>query len=191
MKYRENGDFVSGLYETSRYNRERKTIEFVRNGNIITKKNKFGVKMKKTYSFKRNTIIVDYELTNNSDSVLNTVFGSEINLAMSSPKGRRVETVLIKKDKKIKPSEDMFTEDGISEVAVTDLGRKINLIISSDLDSGIWGFPVGTHTGTGKVVENLYQFDCFVPRWSISLGPGKCWKNRLQLRIERSGKKSD
>ncbi|HAK44548.1 MAG TPA: hypothetical protein DCO79_01320 [Spirochaeta sp.] len=190
MSYRENGDFVSGVYRVEKYNKERKIIELIRNGNIITKKNKFGVKVKKSFSFKRNTIVVDYEIENNSDSVLNTVFASEINLSFSARDGKDIKIGLIKNDKKIKIDKEMFSDEKITEILIQDNSRKVNVIFSTELEGQVWGFPIKTRTGTGKVVESLYQSDCFIPLWNISLGPGKVWKNKLQLRLERRVKKN-
>ena len=189
MEYKENGDFISGIFDIQKYNKERKTVELIRNGSIYTKKRKFAVTMKKSYSFKRNTVIVDYEIVNNSDAVLNTLFGSEVNLAFSAPNGKQIEIKLLQNDKKLTPGEEMFSEKDVNEIVVNDNSRKVNVIIGTEQPCSVWGFPISTRTGTGKIVESLYQSDCFVPLWAISLGPGKTWNNKLQLRIERKAKK--
>ncbi len=191
MSYRETGDFVSGIYDVEKYNRERRIVNFIRNGSVITKKNKFAVQLKKNYSFKRNTVIIDYEIINKSDAVLNTSFGTELNLALSSEKGRQIEITLFKNEEKTSPDSDCFAAERKTKMLVKDNSRKANIIFNSDLDFDVWGFPVYTKTGTGKVVEELYQADCFMPFWFISLGPGKCWKNQLQLRIDRRSRGSD
>lgn len=191
MSYRESGDFISGIYNVDKYNKERKVVELSRNGSIVTKKNKFPIKLKKMYSFRRNTIVVDYEITNNSDAVLNTSFGSEINLAFSAPNGKDLEINLFREEEKIEPENEMFSESRISEMLIKDNRRKVNLVLETGLECRIWGFPIITRTGTGKVVEDLYQSDCFIPIWNISLGPGKVWRNKLQLRIDRRIRKSN
>ena len=191
MSYREKGDFVSGIYEIDKFNKEQKVIVLERNGSIITKKNKFFVNLKKTYTFRRNSITVEYEITNNSDSVLNTVFGSELNLAFSSSSGRRIGIKLFRDSDKIKPEGEIFAESEISEMTVKDHSRKVNIMLNYDLPATIWGFPVYTKTGTGKIVENLYQSDCFALLWNISLGPGKVWNNKIQMRIDRRARKTE
>ena len=185
MSYREGGDFISGLYEVARYNKERKEVELIRNGSIITRKSKFQVQLKKKYSFKRNIIVVDYEIINNSDAVLNTAFGSEINLAMGDLRGRSVNAAIVRDNKKVDLYGNMISETDVSEFHIKDNRRKVNILLTADIVMTIWGFPVKTKTGTGKVVEELYQEDCYIPMWKISLGPGKVWKNSLQMRIDR------
>ena len=191
MNYVEKGDFVTGLYEVEKYNKEQKILEFVRNGSIITKKNKFSVNLRKRYSFKRNIIVIDYEITNNSDTVLNTVFGTEFNLNFSGEKGKKIDIALFKKEEELDSQGENFSVEGVTEMLIKDNRRKVNVLFDTEIQSKIWGFPVTTKTGTGRVVEQLYQFDCFVPSWTISIGPGKSWKNKIQLRIDRRIRKTD
>lgn len=189
MTYRENGDFISEVYDVEKFNKERKEVTLFRNGSIITKKNKFFVQLRKKYSFKRNTIIIEYELLNKSETGLTTTFGSEINLAFSSPIGPVINISTKVEEKEIKQKDEKFTQKGINELQIHDKARKANIVLETDTPCDIWSFPINTKTGTGKVVEELYQANCFVPIWNLSLPPGKSWKNRLQFRIDRKSKK--
>jgi len=191
MSYTENGDFISGLYEVEKFNKERKEVSFSRNGSIITRKSKFSVQLSKKYSFKRNNIIIDYEIVNKSDAVLTTRFASEINLAFSSENGPMIDITTTAAGIDKKQEEELFTQTDVSELQIFDKARKANVIFDTDSECDLWGFPIKTKTGTGKVVEELYQSNCFVPIWNLSLAPGKSWTNRLQFRIERKSGKSN
>ncbi len=183
MSYREAGDFISGIYKIEKFNRERKEVIFKRCGNIITKKSKFPVMVQKSYTFKRNIIVVEYEITNNSDAVLNTAFGSEINLSFNE--NEDIDIIVPGKNKILSDEGGIFSTENFTKMLIKDKKRKVNIALTSDVEAFLWGFPVKTRTGTGKTVETLYQENCFIPHWNISLGPGKVWKNRLQLRIDR------
>ncbi len=186
MKYREAGDFLSAPYRIEKYNRDKKTVLLVRNGNISTKKNRFPVILKKEYSFKRNSVIVDYEIINKSEDVLNTVFGTEINLSFGDPYSCGAEFKLLKTDSETVPEGEVFSDSGVTEIQVNDIKRKTGISLNPDIPCSLWAFPVKTRTGTGKEVEELYQSCCFLQKWELTVSPGKSWKNRVQLRLERS-----
>ncbi len=189
MTYRENGDFVSGIYEVDKFNKERKDALLSRLGSVITRKSKFSVQVNKKYSFKRNSIIVEYEIVNKSDAVLSTTFASEMNLAFGSINGPAISMVTNVNGIGINQDKEIFTQNEVKELLIYDKPRKANIILESDVEYDLWSFPVYTKTGTGKVVEELYQSTCFVPIWNLLLAPGKSWTNSLQLKIERkSGK---
>jgi hypothetical protein len=189
MNYKENGDFISGIFNIDKYSKEGKEALLSRSGYVITKKKRFSIKLKKKYSFKRNIIILEYEITNNSESVLTTKFGSELNFSFSSRHGADID-LEIQQGKEKKNCGQKFSEKDVSEIQITDNKRKALLYINSEINCELWGFPVTTTTGTGKKIEELYQGNCFTVLCPVSLGPGKTWKNKLQFRIERHSKKS-
>ena len=186
--YRENGDFISSLYEVEKFNRERKEIFFRRTGSVVTKKNKFTVELSKKYSFKRNNIIVEYNIINKSDTALTTVFGTEFNLALSAEDGPVCE-ITSNPGGIVADFEDTIEQKNITEVEFFDQPRKTAIVFEAENKFDLWGFPVKTKTGTGKAVEELYQGNCFIPMWNLSLAPGKSWSNRINLRIERKSRK--
>ncbi|MDC7124170.1 MAG: DUF1926 domain-containing protein [Spirochaetales bacterium] len=190
MDYAEAGDFISGVYKINKLNKEQKKVELVRCGSVFTKKKKFPVEIKKTYTFKRNYIDVEYEIINKSDAVLNTTFASEMNICLSSPEGRVAEISVQKKDVESIVNEPFFEEKDVSEILVKDFERKARVDISTKLQATIWGGFVSTKTGTGIRVESIYQSDCFLYAWNISLGPGKVWANSLQIKIDRLEKRT-
>ena len=189
-EHREGGDFISGIYQIEKISNDSKEALLFRNGSVNTKKSRFSIRINKAYSLKRNVISIEYEIINNSDTVLNTLFGTEINLALSSSRGVNID-VAVKKNDEITDIEQWSSTTGISEIQIQDQKRQAVLFIESEMKCGLWTFPLTTSTGTGKKVEQLYQSNCFVPLWSISLGPGKVWKNRISLRIERLSRKNN
>ena len=182
---KEAGDFIAGEYKTDRYDKVQKKLCLERSGSIITKKNKFPVTVKKTYTIKRNIIILDYEIINNSESVLNTIFATEINLAIDQHGRKKIDLISENRKKSIKANTAVFTEEHVSVLHTIDRKRKVNLIFDFSKECSLWGGAIHTKTGTGKVVESLYQCDCFLPLWTVSVAPGKSWQSSLQLKVDR------
>ena len=153
-----------------------------------TKKN--YIRLKKTFTFKRTHIDVGYEITNISDTDLEALFGTEINLALSSYIGRDVEISVFRQSTEIRPKNNNFSYSNVNVIKIDDNQRKVNIMLTTTQKSQLWGSQLFTNVGTGRVVEPLYQFDCIMPTWEIRLAPGKSWNNNIQLKIERMQKKT-
>ena len=85
----------------------------------------------------------------------------------------------------------MISEDKTKFIHIKDKKRKVNIEVDFEIEGNVWGYPVYTKTGTGKKVEDLYQCDCLLPHWPISIAPGKSWTNSIQLRLDRRAKRVD
>jgi hypothetical protein len=142
------------------------------------------VKLTKKYIFDRNIVNVYYRIRNISEKSLHTVFSPELNLSFSSPAKENLQLSVLKGGKRSSLYTGSATVNHTREIVCEDVFNSNEITISTDIDGGLWSFPLETHCLDGHKIIKEYQAACFVMMWEINLAQEETWENRISLRID-------
>ncbi len=188
--YLEAGDFLNGLYDLANHNREKQVLALTRTGSVSRNGRKSPLQVKKQFDFKRNSVELQYEITNRGYEKWDYHFGSEFNLALPAPETHESRFCYINKQ------DDFLDFDGIASeikdlqiLQIQDLMNNTTIQVDfSVLPDNFWSFPLETpylYPGT-ETLDTLYQGTTFLPQWHISLYPGESWILDISLKIGKS-----
>ena len=189
-KYKEVGDFLNGVYDVLNHNREKQVLVLGRTGSVSQKGRKTPLHIKKQYDFKRNSVELQYEISNRGYEKCHYYFGSELNLALPAPETYESRFCYMN-------SMDEFLDfDGepvelkqLKILQIQDLMNNTTIQVDYSLSPDkFWSFPLMTpyvYPGTDSE-ESLYQGTTFLPQWEITLFPGESWILDISLKIGKS-----
>ena len=189
-QHTEAGDFLNGQYEVQNHNREKHVLVLTRTGSISRDGKKSPLMVKKQFDFKRNSIEVQYEITNKGYEKWSYHFGSELNLALPAPETHESRFCYIN------DREEFLDFDGepvelknLQILQIQDLMNNTTLQVDFSISpSNFWSFPLETpyvYPCTDHI-ESLYQGTTFLPQWDITLFPGESWILDISLKIGKS-----
>ena len=185
MQYQEMGSFIDANYLLEELDRDHKEVTLRSDGLVIQKGNAIPVSIRKTYSFKRSTVSLEYEIRHFSKERESYIFGSEINLSFA---GNTDEDAAVEIQGE-KPRRNFLKEplsiDSTKEINIEDKYNRTRLNLSSAITFQLWCTPVVTYTRLHQAQRKDYQSSCFIPRWRFNLLPGEVWRNTLTLRIDK------
>ncbi len=184
MTHDEQGTFVQKIYPAARFDRERKEIILSVQGTVKNGSVAVPVKLTKKYIFDRNIVNVHYRIRNISEKPLHTVFSPEFNLSFSSPAKEDLQIAVFKGGKRSVLYVGPSIVNNTREIICEDLYNSNEITVSTDMDGGLWTFPLETHCQDGHKLVKEYQATCFVMMWELNLGQEEVWENRISLRID-------
>ena len=124
---------------------------------------KISLEKKLTLSLRSGIVSVDYRFINNSDSVVETIFGSEWNInllggghnesAYYRVTGQQLEDVRLDSRGEI---------DNVRELFMGNTNLNIEIRLSLDRPLTVWRFPVESISNSEGGVEEVYQCSCVV-----------------------------
>ncbi|MBX7151651.1 DUF1926 domain-containing protein [bacterium] len=128
---------------------------------------------------------VAYEIQNASDKILNTFFGTEINLTLlagdADDRYYYAEGLNLS-DKKLRSKGEW---QHIGKMGLVDGWQKINIQFNYDREATVWRYPVETISLSEEGFERVYQGSCILPFWNLRLDAGEQWKLNIQLSLSR------
>ena len=184
MKYKELGSFINSEYSLVDLDRDRKELELNTSGSVLVDKSRKSVRIFKKYDFKKNSVMVNYRIKNQSVDKLSLNYGSEINLSLDNSKNN-ISMSSVRKGKIIENDNGILDTDQISELSIHELKKKVTVSISASEKFELWKFPVETLTLEHDKIEPIYQSTCFLLRWPIKIEPGKEWNVSVTIRLEK------
>lgn len=127
-------------------------------------------------------IQVEYGIRNTDSVALTAVFGVEFNLAMLSA-DESARFYCLDSDEPAAPltAQQEFPERTV--LTVRDLHLGIDVVLSFSAPSQVWVYPVQTVSQSESGFELVYQGSCIMPRWAITIEPGKTWAVKLRKEI--------
>ncbi len=167
-EYRDKGNFASGIYSLKDFDREHKELVLEKEGEIGSQ----PVSLEKRFKFRKNLIEVTYRLINKGTAKLDVSMATEMDFSFHSP-----ET----EDLLVQPKET----ENITDFSLADLKNKVLISVYSSIPHERWNFPVYSRTEYNGRLMNLYQFNCFVLRWNITLEAEASWENTLAVKLEK------
>ena len=187
MQYREAGDFVDQPYELVRIERDHLKLCLTRNGSVRINRNSYPVRVSKDYTFKPDSIQVNYSVSNLSNRELSLWFGTELNFAFSSNRSDALEAFVqgtsLPMDRRT-----CFSGEGTGLV-LEDLRNRVAIDLVSEKAFSLWSLPVETISQTRRGRVKNYQSSCFIPQWKFTLGSGDEWSNATTLSFRRRRKR--
>lgn len=147
--------------------------------------------IKKSYSFSKAQVSVEYLISNFGSTVVDTVFASEVNLSFSSADVQDLR--VYRKEGRARGEEigpDIRELPLGQEVYFEDLLNRAVVHCQVSQSTEWWNIPVYSYhsdderAGREKLVKT-YQGSCLVPRWHLRLEPGHAFQVTVVLNITR------
>ncbi|MDA3956180.1 alpha-amylase/4-alpha-glucanotransferase domain-containing protein [Oceanispirochaeta sp.] len=186
--YKEEGDFLGGYYNVQNHNREKHLLVLMRNGSVDKNGIKHPIRIRKQYDFKRNSVELQYELTNTGYEKVSYNFASELNLSLPAPSSCESKFFYINGQDDFLEIEDQVAElKNLKILQVQDIMNNTSIQVEfSILPGRFWCLPLEVpYNGHGEN-ELLYQGTTFVPHWEITLFPGESWTVDISLKVGKS-----
>ncbi len=189
MNFKELGSFVDSYYALTDLDRERKVLSLNNKGHVkIENKNK-SLKILKKYDYKKNSIQVQYSLQNLSDSIMTTIFATEINLSLNQSENDLIiqtfDNEKSVKEKVLSPVVKYSESENIRKINIHEEIKKVSVSITGSKQFSLWKFPIETMTKIYDKIEPVYQSTCFVLKWPINIEPSKEWTVSVIIKLEK------
>lgn len=145
------------------------------------------VNLSKIYTVEPGTSILNvaYEIMNASGKILNTFFGTEINLTLlagdADDRYYYADGVNVT-DKKLRSKGEW---EHVERMGLVDGWQRINIQLNYDRETRVWRYPVETISLSEEGFERVYQGSCIIPFWNLRLNSGERWKLNIQLSLSR------
>jgi 4-alpha-glucanotransferase len=191
--YVEEGDFLSGYYDVLTHNREKHFLVLQRSGSLDRKGRKLPLKIRKQYDFKRNSVELQYDISNIGYEKVTYKFGSEFNLSLPSPVSCESKFYYINNREEFLEIKTQPADiKGLQILQVQDVMNNTSIQTEfSILPDHFWCLPLETPYSDGKGEEELlYQGTTFLPSWEITLFPGESWSVDISLKVGKSSGKA-
>ena len=172
----EEGDFVHGRYQVLKAETQAADcaeIHMAREG-LVRQAGSKGVEdrlvqVTKRYLFHRvvPTVEVHYEVVNRYHSPVRSQFAVEFNFGLE---GRVGDGVLIEPgDGRPLPVTKRGRLEGLDRVAITDITRGLKLVLTAEQPATLWFYPVECVVARRSGLETVYQGQCLLLGWPVSL----------------------
>jgi len=187
LSYKEQGDFVAGVYEVEKTDREHFELVLERRGSLRLKGRPVGLKISKRYRFRGASLKVTYTVTNLSEETVPVRFGNEVNLSFVSDDPSDFCGYATSESGKEQALDSRNGErtDTVS-LRLQDLANDVEIELAAERAFALWSFPIETASNSHGAYEKTYQSSCFVPLWGFQLEPGESWKNTVSLSFKRT-----
>jgi hypothetical protein len=143
-----------------------------------------SLKIEKTYQFKSNSVVIEYNLTNIGPRTAKGVFATEMNISLGKRNdANTMYTVEKSRNRVIK--DDTKISHNLNNFRLSDDQNKTLLSIASDVRFNLLHeeYNVTVDTMMGK--ESLYQYSLFLLSWPFDLKVGETKKWTIGWRIEK------
>ena len=164
-KYGEQSSFYDEPYNISKF--EEKIIVFEKCGFVVSEDGLHKICITKEFKIIEKGLNISVKIHNMSGKSADFWYGNEINLSFVSP----FEGFIIEEKC-----------DGISFK-----GRGIELVLTSDSDLSLWGYPIKTVSRNHHEFEEIFQGGCYFMHKKIKLKAGEYEIIKFQL-IEKETK---
>jgi len=179
--YRKPGKIPGKLYRLLKLERDPPKVSLAC---LATLNGEEALEINKTFSFRRNLLVVDYTLTNPGQKRLSFLWGSEINLALAEDAKKRSIFLNIDEPSACKVQE-RGSEEGVDSWIVLDGERSVIIGFQLSETAELWHFPVFVDYRVGDELQSGYQSSFFMPRWLIDLEPKAERSLGITMRIGR------
>ncbi len=158
-------------------------IDEKRSQHIVCSSHIRKLAVKKGYSLKNNSLVIDYTITNTSKASIKGVYATEINL---SPGTRDEKTQLysIETNKNRVISDSPLTKS-ITNFRIGDNANRTILSVACDTRFSLLHLDYSHRMDTIVGREQLYQHTLFLLNWQYNLEPGESKHWTVGLRIDR------
>ena len=180
--YEELGSFVDSNFEFDSLNRESKYVILKASGSVNNNGSCHNLTIQKKYLFNKNGIVLTYNIENNDNLPISTVFAPEMNLALSDVMNGEIP--YLSSDKEHFLLNKASISGNISNFVVNDDDSSIKVNISfSNETFKFWTLPQYSNSLADGEIINIYQFSTFLPQWKLKLAPNQVWSLAINLSL--------
>ncbi len=177
--YGEQGDFVNQPYEVHTAKKGKSLlISLQRHGHVWIGDRFIPIDVRKDLlvSPKKDTLQVEYTISNRDNEVAELWFGSESAFALMA--GNAPDRYYFSKDTPIDDSKlaSSGVLENIRHIGLCDEWLGLKIQIQWDQLATLWRFPIETVSMSEAGFERVYQCSIVMPNWKITLAPKEEWK---------------
>ena len=186
-EYTEEGDFYHSPYEILSEKKSEDKIQIIlhRTGHIKRNKQKFPIRIKKSYLFsnKSGKIGVKYDIDNLGKKPVSLWFGVELNFGLQA--GHVPDRYYYCNEKELGETyiDSAGEIKGVKSIGLRDEWRKLDILVKTDQELNIWRFPIETISLSEAGFERVYQNSTVFPNIKINLD--KKWKFEISLSLNK------
>ena len=178
--YEDVSDFADRPYSCSvKKQRGRVAAHLARAGHIGQGDELLPVHIDKLISARAESeaLFIKYRLTNTSESVINGIFTSEWNLAITddSHSNHCFYRLFNEGDERMHSSKVYETSE-VGSVYIRDPDIGLDISLSINKPARLWRYPIEAVTNSEDGFELTYQGSCFIIGWDVYLEPGESWE---------------
>ena len=188
-QHSEEGDFVYGSYNVLKAETvgpDLVDVHMAREG-LVRQVGAKGVEdrlvqVNKQYRFHgtQSRVDVRYEISNRYHSPVHSTFGVEVNLGLDGRVGDLIALEL--EDGRSVPVTKRGKVDGIQKVVLVDQTRGLRIVLLTRRMATLWFYPVECFVAGSGGLETVYQGQCLLFGWPVSLWGEE--RVRLDLALE-------
>jgi galactose mutarotase-like enzyme len=146
----------------------------------------FGqIEIEKQYRLSKDTLTVDYVLSNRGNSAEAFILLPQIDLSFAGDTVSALQRIVAirgpLKEELGAGFQDCLAAD---EIEMRDRRNEVTIHLASDNPFAFWIFSVRT-PGTNGETREQYQSTCIIPRKNVSLKPGESYKTKFSLRFHQ------
>jgi alpha-amylase len=142
------------------------------------------IKITKKIGLNTNTLTVNIILKNESEKIINGIYGSELNFALLG--GHSDDRYFIINGKKPKNAflDSSKIDSNIKSIKIVNDYDKFSIETKFKNPTRLWRFPVLTVSGSEAGLEKVYQSSVVIPNWKLNLKPNKKVKVEFKIIIK-------
>jgi 4-alpha-glucanotransferase len=175
------GDFFDGRYALVEAERPASVASLFREGRAEFGGKRHSLSMKKTYSFRKGGLSVDYEISNSESSPLAHRLGVEFNLAAGLSADSVALVGIRARDEVPLETDRKCVVSDLNGLKLTNLAKDEKIEIRSDLPFALSHAPVLSEVGADAVPAS-YQGCCLTLGWDLDISAGS--SRRLSITLE-------
>lgn len=183
--YKDRGDFADTTWSFRDHSQGASAELFFERQGLVDKQT---VRMTKSFGLTagRTELTVRYEVWNESDRVLETQFGTELNLTMLAADAEDRYYYIDNRELKKRKLGSKGEHSGVKGMGMKDEWMRTHIRWEFDREAQIWWYPVETVSMSEEGFERVYQNSCILPHWPVSLQPNRCWNVTFKMNFSRS-----
>jgi hypothetical protein len=167
-------------YEVLEVDKVRRRVVFSLPPSALTDASPFGrVSIEKSFSFKKDMLVVGYTIVNRGAGRQLFQFAPEIDLSFPGEGEQFMRCLVSRQGAKDAPAAEPVL-CGVEGLKIQDLKNEVQITVASacPFDGRIAAVRI-----SGAEAESLYQASCLMPVFPLSLESGETWTNEFSLKF--------
>ena len=186
-RYGEDGDFVGTPYQAHVEQTDlHMAIRLNRDGHVWSGPNFLPVTVSKEIrvSAEDSGFVAAYRVQNQSDKVIVTTFGIELNLNLLGGGGNEAAYCRLGGDADREHRFDAEAEDqNVSQVIAGNRYLGIEAVVTAAQPATAWWSPIDSISSSEGGFERVHQGSALLLSWPLRLAPGRSWDTTIQVGI--------
>lgn len=186
-------DFIQELcpcpgaaYDLKEVKREQRQISFTYQGWLNCRRGKMPVTMEKQYIFKKNAVVVGFQICNNGEKKISFLFGTELNLSFISPLKENLRLFDASKKALVEIESARGERVNVKKVSIEDKVNAVTVELSAIRPCSLFSHALVTHARVNGKGKDQFQGICLLPYWELQLEPQETWEGAVELSFQKT-----